>query len=71
MLDGLKTVIPAWQYFKKLGKKKRERERKRGMGEAFPKGPSKSHYLDSGENEHSEIKDKVMIKIKNNDTPLL
>lgn len=41
------------------------------MGEAFPKGPSKSHYLDNGENEYSEIKDEVMIKTENNDTPLL
>lgn len=37
------------------------------MGEAFPKGPSKSHYLGNRENEHSEIKDEVMMKIENND----
>lgn len=55
--------------FQKIKGKKKKGEK--GVGEAFPKGPSKSHYLDNGENEHSEIKDEVMIKIENNDTLLL
>lgn len=58
--------------FQKIRKKReRKRERERGMGEAFPKGPSKSHYLDNRENEYSEIKDEVMMKIENNDETLL